>query len=84
MLPAVFSGSVVGVIAPGNLGTGTPDNTKLLLGNGVWTTITSILNSLGVTIANEPVISLGDPEDPNNPQFVYETNGDIITAGTNF
>ena len=82
MTPAVFSGQVTGVLDPTNLGTGTPGPTTVLIGNGTWISIQALLASLGAVLRNEPVISLGDPEDPNSPDFVWSENGDIITAGT--
>jgi hypothetical protein len=79
--PGVFAGQVVGVLSPGNLGTGTPGPTTVLMGDNTWVSITTLLTQIGVNKRYEPVISLGDPEDPANPQFVFAENGDIVMGG---
>jgi hypothetical protein len=86
--PPVFGGTVVGTIPPTSIGGGTPTDGKIPVvdenGDVQWVLITQIFQQLGMALRNEPVISLGDPEDPLNPQFVFSETGDIITAGTPF
>lgn len=76
-VPGVFAGTIIA-------GGDSPGPTTVLTGDGNWTDITNLLTSLNMALRNEPVISLGDPEDPANPDFVWSENGDIITAGTPF
>lgn len=83
--PGVLAGQIVGTLPPANLGGGTPGPGTVLTGDGNWTeflaALEDALDTLGAQLSNEPVIDLGDPEDPLNPQFVFDDSGDIICAG---